>query len=126
MDKAISTDKAPAAIGPYSQGVWAGSFLFLSGQIPLDPESGEMESGDVSLQTERVMRNLGAVLGAAGLGWQNVVKTTIYLADMADFTAVNEIYANFLKAPFPARATVQAAALPKGAKVEIDAVAHKL
>ena len=125
MKKVISTDQAPEAIGPYSQGVWAGPFLYLSGQIPLDPETGEVEAGDAALQTERVMRNLGGVLRGAGLKWRHVVKTTLYLADMADFSAVNEIYANFLKPPFPARATVQVASLPKGAKVEIEAVAYK-
>jgi len=125
MNQAVATDKAPAAIGPYSQAVWAGSFLYLSGQIPLEPDSGEMTEGDAARQTERVMRNLGAVLEAAGLGWEHVVKTTIHLTDLTDFGAVNAVYARFLQEPFPARATVQAAALPKGARVEIEAVAHK-
>lgn len=124
MNEAISTDKAPAAIGPYSQAVRAGTFLYLSGQIPLDPETGEMVADDAALQTERVMKNLEAVLEAAGLGWGHVVKTTIHLTDLNDFGMVNDIYAGFLQEPFPARATVQAAALPKGARVEIEAVAY--
>jgi 2-iminobutanoate/2-iminopropanoate deaminase len=119
----IATPSAPAAIGPYSQAVRAGNLVFLSGQIPLDPATGSMVDGDIRAQTERVMENLAAVLAAAGLSFANVAKTTIYLADLGDFAVVNEIYGKrFPKNP-PARATVQVAALPKGARVEIDAIA---
>ncbi len=122
----IATDGAPKAIGPYSQAISAGDFLFCSGQIPLDPATGEMVgAGDVRAQAKRVMENLQAVLVAAGLDFKHVVKTTIYLADLADFAAVNEIYGGFLADPPPARATVQVAGLPKGARVEIDAIAFK-
>jgi len=121
----ISTAQAPAAIGPYSQAVSAGGFVFLSGQIPLDPKTGEMVGGDdVEMQTKQVMRNLKAVLEAAGVGFAKVVKTTIYLTDLGDFTRVNKIYGSFFEGVEPpARATVQVSALPRGAKVEIDAVA---
>ncbi|MGC4113589.1 MAG: RidA family protein [Myxococcales bacterium] len=122
----VTSPHAPKAIGPYSQAIAvpAGSKLvFCSGQIPLDPATGEMVQGDVVAQTERVMKNLEAVLAAAGLGFANVVRTTIFLTDLADFTKVNETYARSFKANPPARATVQVAALPRGAKVEIDAVA---
>jgi 2-iminobutanoate/2-iminopropanoate deaminase len=123
MKTALSTADAPAAIGPYSQAVRAGSFAFLSGQIPLDPATGQMVEGDVAAQTERVMKNLAAVLAAAGCGWADVVKTTIYLVDLGAFATVNGVYGRFFEPPFPARATVQVAALPRGALVEIDAVA---
>lgn len=119
----ISTEKAPRAIGPYSQAVRAGGFVFLSGQIPLDPETGEMVPGDVRAQTEQVMRNLGAVLEAAGLGFGDVVRATIWLVDLGDFAAVNEVYGARFPSDPPARATVQVAALPRGARVEIDLVA---
>ncbi|HUB06755.1 MAG TPA: RidA family protein [Myxococcales bacterium] len=120
----IHTEGAPKAIGPYSQAVKAGpGFTFLSGQIPLDPKTGELVEGDIRAQTERVMQNLEAVLHAAGLQFRHVLKTTIYLVDLGDFAAVNEVYGKrFPQAP-PARATVQVAALPKGARVEIDAIA---
>ncbi|NGZ28082.1 MAG: RidA family protein [Magnetococcales bacterium] len=121
--KSIATHKAPAAIGPYSQAMRCGDLLFLSGQIPLDPETGAMVEGDISMQTRQVMQNLLAVLQEAGVHFSSVVRTTLYLTDMNDFALVNEVYGSFLQAPFPARATVQVAALPKGAKVEIDAVA---
>lgn len=121
----IATPKAPAAIGPYSQGIEAGGFVFVSGQIALVPDTGEMVGGGIAEQTEQVMRNLGAVLAQAGSGFDRVVKTTIYLADMADFQKVNEVYARFFGGDPPARATVQAAGLPKGARVEIDVVAIK-
>jgi len=121
--QSISSELAPRAIGPYSQAVRAGGWLFCSGQIPLDPVSGELVSGGISEQTEQVMANLREVLKAAGLGFDQVVKTTIYLADLADFTVVNEIYGRFFPECPPARATVQVAALPKGARVEIDAIA---
>lgn len=122
MEK-IATDKAPAAIGPYSQAIRAGDFLFCSGQIPLQPETGEMVAGGIMEQSRQVLTNLSAVLAAAGLDFKAVVKTTIYLADLADFAVVNEIYAEFCSDPAPARATVQVAALPKGALIEIDAIA---
>ncbi|HVY36794.1 MAG TPA: RidA family protein [Polyangia bacterium] len=122
----ISTPEAPKAIGPYSQAVAAGAgrLLFCSGQIPLDPATGEMVgAGDVRAQAERVLQNLGAVLAAGGASFASVVKTTIYLADLQDFGAVNEVYGRFFPSEPPARATVQAAGLPKGALVEIDAIA---
>jgi 2-iminobutanoate/2-iminopropanoate deaminase len=123
MKEAISTKGAPAAIGPYSQAVRAGGLLFLSGQIPLDPASGQLHSGDISAQTERVMKNLGAVLTAEGLDFDDVAKVTIYLVDLAHFAAVNETYGRFFRPPYPARSTVQVVALPRGAHVEIDAIA---
>jgi len=122
----ISTAGAPKAIGPYSQAVVApaGRLLFCSGQIPLDPKTGEMVgAGDVRVQAQRVMENLGAVLVAAGASFDAVVKTTIFLADLQDFAAVNEIYGVYFKDNPPARATVQAAGLPKGALIEIEAIA---
>ena len=122
--KSIATDKAPAAIGPYSQAVVAGGLLFCSGQIPLDPVSGELVSGTVEQETERVMENLRGVLEAAGTDFDHLVKTTIYLTDMADFAAVNQIYGQYFSAIKPARATVAVAALPRGARVEIEAVAE--
>ncbi len=125
MRRPISTAAAPRAIGPYCQGVEArgARTLWLSGQIPLDPATGELVSGDVSAQTARVMENLGAVLAAAGAGFEHVVRCTIYLVDLADFAKVNEVYARCFPRDPPARATVQVAALPRGARVEIDAVA---
>lgn len=120
--EALHTDSAPDAIGPYSQAVWAGQFLMTAGQIGLDPASGELVEG-LEAQAHQVMRNLTAVLEEAGLGFEHVVKTTIYLASMADFGAVNEIYGSHLEPPYPARSTVEAAGLPKGALVEIDLVA---
>jgi 2-iminobutanoate/2-iminopropanoate deaminase len=119
----IVTDKAPAAIGPYSQAVKTGNLLFCSGQIPLIPETGEMISGTIEEETARVMENLGSVLEAAGIGFEKVVKTTIYLTDMSDFPKVNHIYGSYFPTTKPARVTVAVAALPRGAKVEIDAVA---
>ena len=123
MAQPIATADAPAAIGPYSQAVRAGGLVFVSGQIPLDPTTGQLVAGDVSAQADRVMKNLAAILAAAGLGFGDVVRTTIYLADMGHFAAVNEVYARFFHAPYPARVTVQVAALPRAALVEIDAVA---
>jgi 2-iminobutanoate/2-iminopropanoate deaminase len=121
----VSTEKAPKAIGPYSQAIVAGDFVFTSGQIPLDPQTQQMVQGDARVQAERVMDNLSAVLSAAGASFATVVKATIYLADLNDFAAVNEVYGKrFPNAP-PARSTVQVAALPKGARVEIDLVAVK-
>jgi 2-iminobutanoate/2-iminopropanoate deaminase len=121
----IRTDKAPAPIGPYSQAILAGNELFCSGQIAIDPASGELRGDDVASQTEQVLRNLGAVLQAAEMNYSNVVKTTIFLVDMNDFTAVNEVYAKYFDASKPARSTVAVSALPKGARVEIDAIAKK-
>ena len=121
--KNIITDKAPAAIGPYSQAVVAGGLLFCSGQIPLDPVSGELVSGTVEQETGRVMENLRGVLEAAGTDFDHLVKITIYLTDMADFAAVNQVYGQYFSAIKPARATVAVAALPRGARVEIEAVA---
>ena len=119
----ITTDKAPAAIGPYSQGVIANGLLFSAGQIALDPATGQLIDGDITAQTERVMQNLAAVLSAAGLGWSDVVKTTVYLHDMTDFPVVNEIYGRSLGDARPARSTIQVTALPRGGLVEIDFIA---
>jgi 2-iminobutanoate/2-iminopropanoate deaminase len=119
----IASDKAPKAVGAYAQAVRAQGFLFLSGQIPLDPASGELVKGDVAAQTRRVMENLKAVLEAAGTTFAKVVKTTIYLTDMNDFAVVNETYAEYFAEAKPARATVAVAALPRGAQVEIDMIA---
>ena len=123
--KTIHTDRAPQAIGPYSQAVVAGEFVFTAGQIALDPVTGEIAATDVAGQTERVLNNLAEVLEAAGSGLSQVVKTTVFLADMADFAAVNAIYERFMPDPPPARSTVQAAALPKGGLVEIEAIARR-
>ena len=119
----IQTDKAPAAIGPYSQGIVANGFLFTAGQIALDPATGQIVGGDVVVQAERVMMNLRAVLDSAGASWSDVVKTTVYLHDMNDFPRVNEVYARALGTARPARSTVQVAGLPRGVLVEIDAIA---
>ena len=119
----IHTADAPAAIGPYSQAVAANGFLFTAGQIALDPATMQVVEGDVVAQAERALANLGAVLAQAGTSWQSVVKTTIFLADMADFGAVNEVYARALGEARPARSTVAAAGLPRGVRVEIEAVA---
>ena len=124
MRDVVSSRGAPAAIGPYSQAIRAGGFLFISGQIPLDPESGQVVDGDVAAQTHRVMQSLGAILKAAGASYDHVVRTTIFLTDLADFALVNDVYGSYFAAPAPTRATVQVAALPKGVSVEIDAIAH--
>ena len=121
--QAISSEGAPRAIGPYSQAVRAGSMLFVSGQIPLDPATGLMVDGDIAAQTHRVFANLRAILDAAGASFDHVVRTTVYLADMNDFNAMNEVYGTYFSSPAPARATVQAARLPKDARVEIDVIA---
>ena len=126
MKKIISTNEAPAAIGPYSQAVRSGSFLFCSGQIPLDPKSGEIVPGDITVQTQRVLDNIAAVLRAEGLTFDNIVKTTIFLTDLEDFQTVNEVYSSYFKQDPPARSTVQVSALPKGAKIEIEAIANAL
>ncbi len=121
--RTVHTPNAPAAIGPYSQGIVANGMLFTAGQIAIDPATGQVIAGDVRAQTQRVLANLEAILAEAGSGWSSVVKTTVYLHDMADFPAVNEIYAGALGDARPARSTVQVSALPRGVLVEIDAVA---
>lgn len=120
---AITTDKAPAAIGPYSQAIKSGNMLFCSGQIPLDPATGEIVPGDVTAQAVRVMDNISAVLAAAGAGFDNVVKTTVYLVDMESFAAVNEVYGRFFQNHKPARSTVAVKALPRGVLLEIEVIA---
>jgi 2-iminobutanoate/2-iminopropanoate deaminase len=119
----VQTEKAPEAIGPYSQATIANGFLYSAGQIAIDPASGQMTGGDIIAQTERVMQNLQAILDAAGTGWDSVVKTTVYLNDLAHFPTVNEIYGKWIGSARPARSTVQVSALPRGALVEIDLVA---
>jgi 2-iminobutanoate/2-iminopropanoate deaminase len=123
MNEVVSTENAPGAIGPYSQAIKAGGFVFCSGQIPIDPATGKFISDDVGEQTEQVFRNLEAVLKAAGSALGNVVKTTVFLADMNDFAAMNDVYSRFFTENKPARATVQAARLPRDARVEIDCIA---
>ena len=123
MKRTIISADAPKAIGPYSQGIRVGTLLFLSGQVGLDPATGLLVDGDVAAQTRRVMENLAAVLKSAGLSLADVARTTIYLADMNDFARVNEVYGSYFSEPYPARATVQVARLPRDARVEIDAVA---
>ena len=123
MKEIIKTEHAPAAIGPYSQAVKAGGFVFASGQIPLEPQTMQFVAGGVAEQTEQVLKNLQAVLEAAGVGLEQVVKTTVFLADMEDFAAMNEVYARFFTVSPPARATVQAARLPRDARVEIEVIA---
>jgi 2-iminobutanoate/2-iminopropanoate deaminase len=124
LKRTVKADGAPAAIGPYSQAVVAGGFLFTAGQIALDPETGELVGGDAAAQARRVMANLTAVLEAAGAGWDRVVKADIFLVDLADFAPVNEVYAEYAGAEPPARATVEVGALPRDALVEIALVAH--
>lgn len=123
MKNSVQTPDAPAAIGPYSQAIRAGQWLFVSGQIPLDPATGQIVGGDVAAQTRRVCDNLSAILRAAGLSCAQVVKTTVYLVDLDDFGAMNEVYSTYFPAPAPARATIQAARLPRNVRVEIDAIA---
>ena len=122
-NQVIATDEAPKAIGPYSQAIVSGDLVFTSGQIPLDPKTQEMVKGDIRAQAERVMDNLRGVLGAASVSFAQVVKTTIFLADLADFAVVNEVYGKRFSGSPPARSTVQVAALPKGARVEIEMIA---
>lgn len=124
-NKIVQTSSAPSAIGPYSQAVWAGDLLYTSGQVALHPETGEMCNENLAQETHQVMKNLTMVLQAAGLSWNQVIKTTIYIMDMNAFSEINEIYASYLSAPFPARETVQVARLPKDAKIEISVVAQK-
>ncbi len=121
----VATTEAPAAIGPYSQGSWAGDLFFSAGQIGLDPGSGQLVSDDVAGQTHRVFQNLQAVLSAAGLTTADVVKTTVFLADMGEFGTVNEIYAQYFDSPYPSRSTVEAACLPRDARVEIEVIARR-
>ena len=123
MREAVATASAPEAIGPYSQAIRAGSLLFVSGQIPLDPETSALVDGDIRVQTHRVFRNLAGILEAAGTSLDRVVRATVYLADMNDFAAMNEVYGGYFTAPAPARATVQVSRLPKDARIEIDAIA---
>ncbi|MCC6848928.1 MAG: hypothetical protein IT294_10540 [Deltaproteobacteria bacterium] len=121
--RAIATAAAPQAIGPYAQAVATNDLVFLSGQIPLDPDRGRLVAGTIEDETRRILLNLAAVLAADGLTLASIVKTTVYLTNLDDFPRVNQTYAEFFTAPFPARATVQVAALPRGARVEIDAIA---
>jgi 2-iminobutanoate/2-iminopropanoate deaminase len=123
MRQAVSSPGAPAAIGPYSAGIRAGNLLFLSGSIPLDPATGQVVPGDITAQATRVMENIAALLAAAGAGFSQVVKTTVFLADMNEFAAMNEVYAKYFTAPFPARSTVQVARLPRDVRLEIEVVA---
>ena len=123
--QAIATTDAPGAVGPYSQAIAAGDFVFCSGQVHLDPASGLLVEGDIGVQTERVLNNLRAVLNAAGLTLADAVKTTVFLVDMADFSAMNEVYGRFMPEPPPARSTIGVAALPKGARVEIELIAMR-
>ena len=122
--KQVSTPNAPGAIGPYSQALQAGDFLFLSGQIPLDPATGTVVEGGIAEQTHQVLKNIGAVLSASGSSYAQVVKTRVFLQDMADFATMNEIYGGYFSAPAPARSTIQAAGLPRAVRVEIDCVAY--
>ena len=121
--QAISSTNAPQAIGPYSPAIKAGNLLFVSGQIPLDPATGALITGDIAAQTEQVMRNLAALLKAGGAGFEHVVRTTVFLADLNEFAAMNEVYGRYVVEPPPARATVQVARLPRDVRVEIDAIA---
>ena len=124
MKQMIHTDSAPAAIGPYSQAIQIGDLLFVSGQVPIDPSTGAVVEGDVKAQAQQSLNNLKAILNAAGTNMGTVVKTTVFLADMNDFAAMNEVYAQFFQEPFPARSAVQVGRLPKDAKVEIEAIAQ--
>ena len=124
MLRQVSTPEAPGAIGPYSQAIRVGDFLFASGQIPLDASTGQIVPGGIVEQTHQVLKNLGAVLRAAGATYSQVVKTTVYLSDMGEFAAMNEVYGTYFSAPAPARATVQAARLPRDVRVEIDLIAY--
>jgi 2-iminobutanoate/2-iminopropanoate deaminase len=123
MKTAISSTAGARPVGPYSPALRAGSLLFVSGQVPIDPASGQMVGGDIGAQTRRVLDNVGALLTAAGLSFNHIVRTTVYLADMNDFAAMNEAYGSYFTQPYPARSTVQAARLPRDARIEIDAIA---
>jgi 2-iminobutanoate/2-iminopropanoate deaminase len=122
--QAVSTAQAPQAIGPYSQAIRAGDLLFVSGQIPLDPATGTLVEGDITAQTHRVLQNLGGILAAAGAGFADVVKTTVFLLDMNEFTSMNGVYGTYFPAPPPARSTVQVSRLPRDVRVEIDVIAR--
>jgi 2-iminobutanoate/2-iminopropanoate deaminase len=123
MRQAVATKSAPAAIGPYSQGIKSGGFLFTAGQVAFNPEDGTLIGGAIAEQTERVLKNIAAILAAGGSGMDKVVKTTVFLKNMSDFAGMNEVYEKFFKAPYPARSTVEVARLPKDVLVEIDAIA---
>ncbi|MGZ3775854.1 MAG: RidA family protein [Bdellovibrio sp.] len=125
MKKVIQTDSAPKAVGPYSQAIQMGDFLYCSGQISIDPKTNEVFTGDIKTQTEMVMKNIESVLGASGMDFNNIIKTTIFITNMNDFLTVNEIYAKFFKETPPARSTVAVAGLPKGVSVEIEVIAHR-
>ncbi len=125
MKREILTLKAPAPIGPYSQAIKAGNFLFLSGQIPLIPETGEVEKGDVKLQMERIMKNISHILDDAGMSFSDIVKVNIYLKDLSSFAEVNEIYEKYFKKPYPARTTIEVKGLPKNVDIELDLIAFK-
>ena len=123
MLSAVSTAAAPPALGPYSQAIRAGQFLFVSGQVPIDPKTGSLVDGSIADQASRAFENIGAILAAAGASFQHVVRTTVYLADLGDFAAMNEVYATFFTPPQPARSTIQAARLPRDARIEVDVIA---
>ena len=123
MLSAVSTESAPKALGPYSQAIRAGQFVFVSGQVPIDPATGNLVQGSIAEQTRRALQNIGAILEAAGASFSHVVRTTVYLADLGDFAAMNDVYATFFTAPQPARSTMQAARLPRDARIEIDVIA---
>ncbi len=123
MKQEIKTDRAPQAIGPYSQAILTGDFIFISGQVPIDPKTGEMIVGSIKDQTKQVLENVKAVLEAAGSSLDQVVKTTVFLQDMNDFAQMNEVYASYFNPPYPARSTIQVARLPREAKIEIEAIA---
>ncbi|MEI9893547.1 MAG: RidA family protein [Chthoniobacter sp.] len=124
MKKVIATTEAPAAVGPYSQAIALGDLLFAAGQIPLDPSTGEIVGTDVTAQTERVCQNIAAVLKANGMTFSNVVKTTVFLVDLANFAAMNAVYSKYFSEPYPARSTIQVAGLPRGSQVEIEIIAY--
>jgi 2-iminobutanoate/2-iminopropanoate deaminase len=123
LKQAIASPRVPKPVGPYSAALRSGQLLFISGQVPIDPVTSRMVDGDIAAQARRVLENVGALLEAAGLSFANVVRTTVFLADMNDFQAMNEVYATFFQEPYPARSTVQAARLPRDARIEIDAIA---
>ena len=123
MLSAVSTGSAPEALGPYSQAIRAGQLLFVSGQVPIDPATGQLVADDIAGQTRRALENVGAILQAGGASFHQVVRTTVYLADLADFAGMNEVYATFFTAPQPARSTIQAARLPRDARIEVDVIA---
>ena len=123
MLSAVSTGSAPEALGPYSQAIRAGQFLFVSGQVPIDPVTGQLVQDGIAGQTRRALENVGAILQAGGASFRQVVRTTVYLADLGDFAAMNEVYATFFTAPQPARSTIQAARVPRDARIEVDVIA---